>query len=312
MAKNVVQFQPGLSLPAFQERFGSEDQCRAALVAMRWPSGFVCPHCGCPRHSTHKTRHLFQCSECRRQTSVTAGTIMQDTKLPLTVWFLAMYLLTQSKNDIAALELKRRLGIGYNAAWRLKQKLMSVMEERNSTYRLAGDVQVDDAYLGGEKPGKRGRGSRNKRPFLAAVSCVEGRPRYAHLRPVKRFSKREIKRWAGANLEPGARVVSDGLGCFAALEEAGHEHRAIITSRIHRAQKLSVFRDVNTLLGNIKSAITGTCRWVSPKHAGRYLAAYEYRFNRRFDLAAMLDRLARAAMHSAPKPHAALIADTGG
>jgi len=91
MAKNVVQFQPGLSLPAFQERFGSEDQCRAALVAMRWPSGFVCPHCGCPRHSTHKTRHLFQCSECRRQTSVTAGTIMQDTKLPLTVWFLAMY-----------------------------------------------------------------------------------------------------------------------------------------------------------------------------------------------------------------------------
>ena len=72
------------------------------------------------------------------------------------------------------------------------------------------------------------------------------------------------------------------------------------------------FRDVNTLLGNFKSAITGTCRWVSPKHAGRYLAAYEYRFNRRFDLAAMLDRLERAAIQAAPKPHAVLIADTVG
>ena len=193
---------------------------------------------------------------------------MQDTKLPLTIWFLAMYLLTQSKNDIAALELKRRLGIGYDAAWGLKHKLMSVMEERNSSYKLAGDVQIDDAYLGGEKPGKRGRGARNKRPFVAAVSCHEGRPRYAHLRPVKRFSKYEIKRWAASNLEPGAHVVSDGLGCFAAVKEAGHEHRVIVTSRIHHPQKLSVFKDVNTLLGNVKSAITGTCRSVSSKHAG--------------------------------------------
>ena len=221
------------------------------------------------------------------------------------------YLLTQSKNDIAALELKRRLGIGYDAAWGLKHKLMSVMAERNAGYRLAGDVQIDDAYLGGEKPGKRGRGSRNKRPFLAAVACLDGRPRYAHLRPVKRFSKHEIKRWAAANLEPGAPVATDGLGCFAVLEEAGHEHRTITTSRIHRPQKLSVFKDVNTLLGNIKSAITGTCRWVSPKHDGRYLAAYEYRFNRRFDLAAMIDGLARVAMQTAPKPYTTLIAETG-
>ena len=312
MAKNAIQFQSGLSLPAFQERYGSEDQCRAALIEMRWPGGFICPHCGCKAYSHHNTRHLFQCSNCRRQTSVTAGTIMQDTKLPLTIWFLAMYLLTQSKNDIAALELKRRLGIGYDAAWGLKHKLMSVMAERNAGYRLAGDVQIDDAVLGGERSGKRGRGARNKRPFVAAVSSVEGRPRYAHLRPVKRFSKREIKRWAQANLEPGARVVSDGLGCFTAVKEAGHEHRAIVTSRIHRPQKLSVFKDANTLLGNVKSAITGTCRWVSSKHDGRYLAAYAYRFNRRFDLAAMIDGLARVAMQTAPKPYATLIAETGG
>lgn len=312
MAKNAIQFQPGLNLPTFLERYGSEEECREALVKMRWPEGFVCPHCDCKRHSYHKTRHLYQCSDCRRQTSVTAGTIMQDTKLSLTIWFLAMYLLTQSKNDIAALELKRRLGIGYDAAWGLKHKLMSVMAERNAGYRLAGDVQIDDAYLGGEKAGKRGRGAKNKVPFLAAVSCHEGRPRYAHLRPVKRFSKHEIKRWAGANLAPGASVVSDGLGCFAILKEIGHEHRAIATSRIHRPQKLSVFKDVNTLLGNIKSAITGTCRWLSSKHAGRYLAAYEYRFNRRFDLAAMIDGIARVAMQTAPKPYTMLIADTAG
>ncbi len=135
MAKNAIQFQSGRSLPAFQERYGSEEQCRAALIEMRWPKGFICPHCGCKAYSHHNTRHLFQCSSCRRQTSVTAGTIMQDTKLPLTIWFLAMYLLTQSKNDIAALELKRRLGIGYDAAWGLKHKLMSVMAERNAGYQ---------------------------------------------------------------------------------------------------------------------------------------------------------------------------------
>ena len=312
MAKNAIQFQSGLSLPVFQERYGSEDQCRAALIEMRWPEGFICPHCGCKAYSHHKTRHLFQCSSCRRQTSVTASTIMQDTKLALTIWFSRHVPAHTKQERHRRAELKRRLGIGYDAAWGLKHKLMSVMAERNAGYRLAGDVQIDDAYLGGEKAGKRGRGARNKRPFVAAVSSVEGRPRYAHLRPVKRFSKREIKRWSQANLEPAASVVSDGLGCFTAVKEAGHEHRVIVTSRIHRPQKLSVFKDVNTLLGNVKSAITGTCRWISSKHDGRYLAAYVYRFNRRFNLAAMIDGLARVAMKTAPKPYATLIAETGG
>ena len=307
MAKNTIQFQKGLSLAQFNELYGTEDQCRMALIKMRWPDGFSCPHCGCKSHSYHSVRHLFQCTQCRRQTSVKAGTIMHSSKLALTTWFLGMYFVTQSKNDISALELMRHIGTWYDAAWSLKHKLMSVMSDRNSIYKLSGDVQIDDAYLGGEKPGKRGRGSSNKTPFVAAVSTKEGGPQYIHLRCVKRFSKLELKRWAQANLETSARVLSDGLNCFTSVKKIGCTHDVIITSSFKRPQKLPQFKWVNTVLGNVKSAITGTCRSIDGRHGDRYLAAYEYRFNRRFDLARMLPRLARISMLAGPRPYRDLI-----
>ena len=307
MAKNAIQFQKGLSLAEFMELYGTENSCRETLIKLRWPDGFICPHCNCRKHSYHSARHLFQCSNCRRQTSVKSGTIMHASKLPLTTWFVGMYLVTQSKNDIASLELKRHLGTGYDAAWSLKHKLMSVMAARNETYKLTGDVQIDDAVLGGKKHGKRGRGSKNKIPFVIAVSTVSGRPRYVHLRRVMRFSKLELKRWAEANLEKGAKTVSDGLYCFEALKEAGYTQKVIVTSYVKRPQNIPAFKWLNTILGNVKSAITGSCRFVSRKHAGRYLAAYEYRFNRRYDLARMLPALARIAIQAEPRPYKALI-----
>ncbi|MCK8787563.1 transposase [Roseomonas sp. NAR14] len=111
MARNAVQFQKGLSLSAFQARYGTEEQCHAALVAWRWPEGFACPRCGGQRYAVCGPRKLFQCSACRHQTSVRAGTVFQASKLAATQWFLGLFLLTQSKNDIAALELMRQLGV---------------------------------------------------------------------------------------------------------------------------------------------------------------------------------------------------------
>jgi len=115
MPKNRVQFQKGMSLSEFLERYGTEAQCEQALFAWRWPQGFVCPECG---HSDHCVlgRGLYQCHRCRRQTSLTAGTLFAGTKLALTKWLLAIYLLTQSKNGISALELSRQLGVCYNSA----------------------------------------------------------------------------------------------------------------------------------------------------------------------------------------------------
>lgn len=179
----------------------------------------------------------------------------------------------------------------------------SRVRQRNHIYKLAGDVQIDDAYLGGERPGKTGRGAANKTPFVIAVETRENKPVYTQLRRVSGFTSAAIKSYAATNIEPGSRVTSDGLACFAAVTEAAMQHRAIATGsgRPTRPE----FKWVNTGLGNIKSAITGTCRSCSAQHADRYLAAYEYRFNRRFRLDKMVERLVSAAAQTAPTPYRA-------
>ena len=178
MARNKVQFQKGLSEAQFAVLYGTEDQCREAVMRWRWPSGFVCPVCAGEHHSFIKTRALYQCTGCRRQTSVIAGTIFAATKVPLCTWFRAMYHLTQSKGGVSSIELGRRLGVTQTTAWKIKHKLMQAMMERDATKRLTGRIEIDDAYLGGERNGgKRGRGAPGKTPIVASVETTpEGKP----------------------------------------------------------------------------------------------------------------------------------------
>ena len=126
MSINPIQFQKGLSMADFMERYGTQEKCHAALVAARWPAGFVYPHCASTRCCTFERKGLryWQCSKCREQTTATCGTVLQATKLPLTNWFLAMHLLTQAKNSVSALELTRHLGVRYKSAWLMKHKLL--------------------------------------------------------------------------------------------------------------------------------------------------------------------------------------------
>lgn len=303
MAKNPVQFQRGLSLHQFLEDYGHEEQCQNTLYQLRWPQGFVCPECGnttgCQLHS----RKIYQCHKCHHQTSLTAGTIFHGTKLPMTQWFLAIYLLTQRKNSLSALQLSRDLGVKYDTAWRMKHKLMQVMLERQQQQALSGRIEIDDAYLGGEMPGKRGRGSPNKVPFIAAVETThDGRPKRVHLRRVRGFRKTEIACYAQANLLPGSEVVSDGLYCFDGVRTARCLHVPLITGHGRQAAQHPAFKWVNTLLGNVKNAILGTFHAIREKHVARYLAEFEYRFNRRFDLPAMIQRLTYAAVRTPPMP----------
>lgn len=167
MARNMVQFQKGLSASDFAELYGTEEKCRAVVIASRWPNGFECPACGGRDYSNVKTRGLFQCSTCRRQTSPIAGSIFASTHLPLRLWFRARYHLTQSKQGISSIALGRRLGVRQSAACKLKHKLTQVMMERDATKPLSGRVELDDAYVGGERTGsKRGRGAPGKTPFV--------------------------------------------------------------------------------------------------------------------------------------------------
>jgi hypothetical protein len=300
MARNTVQFQKGLSMAEFLRCYGTEEQCHATLVAMRWPDGFVCPKCAGTKYSYCEPKRLFQCTACRLQTAARAGTIFHKSRTPLVKWFLAMHLMTSAKNDIAALELARQLDVKWDTAWLIKQKLMEVMKQRNSIYKLAGDVQVDDAYQGGEKAGKRGRGAANKTPFVVAVETHDGRPIYTQLRCIPAFTKEAIKDYALSNIEPGSRILSDGLPCFNGFADAGFKHKTRITGR--GRPEGSEFKWVNTGVSNVKGAITGTLRSCDPQHAPRYLAAFEWRYNRRFELPQNLQRLARAATTIVPQP----------
>jgi len=306
MKMNRVQFQRGLSMAEFMDRYGSDEKCEAALIASRWPSGFACPACACGHSSSFRRegRLYFQCTACRRQCSVISGTIFEASKLGLSRWFLAMHLLSQAKNNVAALELMRHLGVCYKTAWLIKHKLMEVMRVREDARQLDGRVELDDAYLGGERSGgKTGRGSENKVPFVAAVQTTpEGQPQFVCLRQ-QPFTHEEVAVFAAHSIAPSAAVVTDGLWCFGAVQLVGADHERVVTGGHKASTRLPQFKAINTFLGNLKRSLGGTYHAFDfAKYAHRYLAEFQYRFNRRFNLRSILSRLIRAACLSTPAP----------
>ena len=312
MPKNKVQFQKGLSLRAFLQRYGSESQCEQALCRIRWPRGLDCPACGSSSFCRLRSRRLLQCNRCKRQVSLLAGTIFQSTKLPLSTWFLAIYLLAQSKNGLSALALGRQLGVNNNTAWLLKHKLLQAMQERDRGRKLRGTVQLDDAYIGGERRGgKRGRGSENKTPLVTAVQVTQDsqQPVVLRLSLVAGFRKAELERWAREHLEPGTTVKSDGLACFGGVEAAGCLHEVTVTGGGPGSCETPGLVWVNTVLGNVKRSMDGSYHSIQPKYLARYLAEFQYRFNRRYDLAALAERLLHAAVATLPLPHPLLAAE---
>jgi transposase-like protein len=304
MARSAIQFQKCVYLPAFQRLYSTEEQCEAALEKARWPDGYRCPRCNGPVHGLVYGRRLkrYQCRHCGHQATLTAGTIMQATKLPLTTWFLAFYLIGQAKTGISSLELSRHLGVKDDTAWLLHKKILRAMADREEAYLLRGKIQIVasgfreavDSYLGGELPGgKAGRGSENKIPIVAAVSLNEaGHPIHARITAVSGFSAEAIGAWAREHQAPGSEVLSDGLACFRVMTTAGCSHHAIVTGGKHSSD-LPQFRWINTLLGNLKTSFNGTFHAFNfDKYTRRYLGGYCIRFNRRFSLAAMTERIA--------------------
>jgi transposase-like protein len=305
--QNKVQYQEGFSLSDFFKAFGTEEKCHAALENARWPDGFCCPLCGAAEsfgviHDGRRKR--YQCKCCRHQTTVTAGTIFDSTKLPLATWFQAIYLITHAKNGISAMELRRHLGVSYTTGWKIKHKLMRAMQERDSQYFLRGIIHVDDAYFGGElSGGKAGRGSENKVPFVAAVELNdEGWPIYIKMDRVSGFTSEAIKDWAKKRVVPGSVVFSDGLACFRATADAGCEHVPEIMGG-RKPKEATIFQWLNTIMGNVKTALSSTHHAFNfKKYGDRYLAEMSYRFNRRFNLKGLLQRLLIACIVCRPQP----------
>lgn len=308
MPKNKVQFQKGLSLTSFLTQYGSEEQCRQRLFKARWPAGYNCPICGHNVYSFISTRQLYQCCKCRHQCSITSGTIFDSSKLPLTVWFLGIFLVTQSKEGMSALNLRRLLGISINAALKMKHKLQHVMKCADDNLALEGLIELDDAYWGGKRSGgKRGRGAPGKTPFLVAVSRDEhGHPIHMRMSKVKSFSYKTVNKWSLKHLHHQSYVISDRYGPLRGVEDNVYFHGSLKTKGIYDNPDNKIFHWLNTVLGNVKRAIHGTYHAISSKHLPRYLAEFCFRFNNRFYMAAMVGSLIRHAVATSPLPQRVL------
>lgn len=303
MAKNQVQFQRGYSLFEFMDDYGTEEKCEKALFRWRFPNGYVCRECGNTTYCRLKCRKVFQCNHCRHQHSLISGTLFESSKLPLTKWFLAIHLLTQSKTGISAMALKRELDVNYDTAWKLKHKLLQAMKESDDRSPLDGIIQLDDVYWGGKRKGKRGRGAEGKTPFVAAVSVTdEGHPISMRMTVVDGFTNEAIEQWANHHLVSGSVILSDKLACFNSTKSAGCHHFGLKTSGNYELMD-NLFKWVNVMIGNVKNSLKGSCHAINPRHLPRHLAEYCFRFNHRFNLRAMLPELARIAVKTPAMPY---------
>ncbi len=304
MSQNKVQFQKGFSLPHFIDKYGCETKCLQAIEKTKWPFGFICEKCGHDKYSYIKTRKYYQCKKCQYQTSLIRGTLFHSTNLPLTKWFLAIYFITQCKNSISALELMRNIGVSYNTAWSIKQKIAQVMTDQESKTMLSGIIEIDDAYLGGKRKGKRGRGADGKLPFLAAVETdLNNKPMKMVLSVVDGFNNKSLEYWSKTHLQSGSFVISDGLACFKSIELSSCIHWSQKPGLGQKTTDLACFKWVNTVLGNLKNSIKGTYKSTKRKYAQRYLSEFQYRFNHRFDLKGMIVDLIASVIQSVPLNH---------
>ena len=285
-----------ISFFEFQQRFQTEENCRRRLFELRWPDGFVCPRCGGKDYYNLPKRRLFQCKECGYQTSLTAGTVMHGTQTSLLKWFWAIYLVSTDKRGLSALALSKKLEISYWRAWTMLQKIRQGMRDRDANYKLAGIVEIDDAFFGGPKEGgdKRGRGS-SKVPVIVEASTNGEGIGYARMTVVDHVDGKTVKEIVKADIKEDQVIKTDGFSSYKIVKEEGHEHqREIVKGRkAHEALKW-----VHILISNAKAFILGTFHGVSKKHLQAYLDEFCYRFNRRWWENQLFDRLVTACATS--------------
>ena len=273
-------------MPSFLARFGTDGQCREYLFKARWPNGFRCQTCGHDDAYALRTKIVYECVACRKQHSLLAGTIFEQTKTGLAKWFLAIYLVTSSKGGIAATELKRQLGLGsYQTAWTWLHKLRKAMV-RPDRQPLAGRVEADETHLGGPKPGKRGRGAAGKALVAGAVEAGRGEARgrrlgRLRLAPLADASAASLDAFLAASVAKPATVATDGWRGYHGLPAAGYDHEPVSLSASWGDAALRL-PAIHLVFSLAKRWLLGTHHGaVSEKHLPAYLDEYVFRFNRR-------------------------------
>lgn len=295
----------------FERRFATEEACRAYLVRLRWPEGVRCLRC--QSASVWPTaRGLYHCAACGFQTSVLAGTIFQDTKADLRLWFRAMWYVTNQKSGVSALGLQRALGLGsYRTAWVWLQKLRIAMV-RPGRDRLTGKVEADEAFLGGPKPGKRGRGAAGK-VLVSVIVQVDGRRiGRIRLRQMPDASAKSVERAVQAAVERGSTVRTDGWQGYSRLSELGYRHE-IVREEAEVGQHL--LPRTNRVVALFKRWLLGIHQGaITPAYLDAYLDEFTFRFNRRTSRwrGKLFYRLVQQAVAVEPTPIQSLRQRTAG
>jgi transposase-like protein len=297
------------TLADLEAQFGSEQPCWDYLVKLRWPDGFACPRCG-GRTAWTTRRRLLVCASCEHQTSVTAGTIFQDTRKPLTLWFRAIWWVTAQKHGASALELQRLLGLGsYVTAWTWLHKLRRAMV-RPGRDRLRGQVEIDETFVGGIEEGVRGRQTETK--ALVAIACEEqgngiGRIR---LRRVEDASAGSLQAFIADSVEPGSEIHTDGWEGYTGLEALGFRHRVTVLRGRRKSAATELLPRVHLVASLLKRWLLGTHQGaVSFAYLEYYLDEFTFRFNRRTSRSRglLFQRLIEQAVAVDPVPYKKLV-----
>ncbi len=281
-----------ISFFEFQERFQTEDDCFQYLKKLRWPEGFVCPKCGHAEAYFMRKRKVFQCKNCRHQTSVTVNTIFHRTHAPLKKWFWAIFLVGTDKRGCSAKRLEKLIGVHYATAWLMIHKIRRAMKDRDSLYKLSNFIEMDDSYFGGSAAGKRGRGAANKSTVVVAVERRGTGPGFAAMEVIDSMHSKHLKDFALRAIEEKQTIHTDDYPSYNVLDVDFHHLGE--TVKPHEAKKKLPW--VHILIGNAKSFIRGTYHGVSHKHLQSYLSEFCYRFNRRFNEFKITDRLLTACL----------------
>ena len=297
------------TLLELEEQFATDEQCRAYLAALRWPEGFMCPRCG-GRKAWPAQRGRLICAACRHQTTVTAGTIFQDSRLSLRLWCRALWHVTSQKNGASALGLQRVLGLGsYQTAWTVLHKLRRAMV-RPGRDKLSGRVEVDETQVGGVMLGRKGRGIPSK--SLVVIAAQEDGNRIGRIRMARIAdgSAEHLRRFIQGAIVQGSCVHTDGWKPYQGLDQLGYPHEV---SKL-KGQQLSAATErlprVHRVASLLKRWLLGTHQGaIAPEHLDYYLDEFTFRFNRRTSASRgkLFYRLAQQAVQLPPVPYQMLV-----
>ena len=261
-----------MNLVKLIEDFQSEEKCRDYMEALRWPEGVCCPRCQSASISQIQDRGQYDCNECRYQFSVTSSNVFHDTHLPLWKWFLAVYIMCESKKSVSANQIKRTLGISYKTAWYLCHRIRKAMQDAEP---LNGVIEVDEAFIGGKSHGKTGRGARK----TGVVGMVERGGR-VQLETIAKMDSASLVKFIESHLGKNVKmVITDGLPAYNKVDGIA-PHKAVNKKggEVTSDDNINAIENVWSLL---KRSLIGSFHQVSAKHLPAYLNEVAFRFNNR-------------------------------